>query len=382
MNATSHAAPSTSRLASEQRINAEDAARSQRIRQGILEAGNALRARHPWLEKHQNTIGMTIFWASIAGILGTAWAYYAGVFAWYVAIPLAAFCMSLLHELEHDLIHMMYFRKNKFWNDFMLAGVWLFRPSTISPWVRRRLHIHHHKVSGTESDLEERGITNGEKWGVKRLLMTGDNMLAIYLRPFATYKMTRAFVHAVAKSKEEAHAITRENLLGYFPLGFINYTLWHGFIVYHATLITLGFLGIHPAIPAMMESVMTAVNFYAVVIAAPNALRTFCLHFVSSNMHYYGDVEKGNIVQQCQIWTTPWAIPLHLFCFNFAGTHAFHHFVVRDAFYIRQWLAPSLYPLMRENGVRFNDFGTFKRDNRMHAKSTPAVLTTPQKVTA
>ncbi|MDQ8038046.1 MAG: fatty acid desaturase [Pedobacter sp.] len=382
MNAASNAAPSTSRLASELRINAEDAARSQRIRQGILEAGNALRARHPWLEKHQNAIGMTIFWASIAGILGTAWAYYAGAIAWYVAIPLAAFCMSILHELEHDLIHMMYFRKNKFWNDFMLAGVWLFRPSTISPWVRRRLHIHHHKVSGTETDLEERGITNGEKWGVKRLLMTGDNMLAIYLRPFATYKMTRAFVREVSKTKEEAHSIARENVLGYFPLGVINYALWHGFIVYHATLITLGLFGIHPAIPAVLESVMSVVNFYAVVIAAPNALRTFCLHFVSSNMHYYGDVEKGNIVQQCQIWTTPWAIPLHLFCFNFAGTHAFHHFVVRDAFYIRQWLAPGLYPLMRENGVRFNDFGTFKRANRMHAKPVLRAVPAVQKAAA
>lgn len=393
MNATSHAAPSTSRLASEQRINAEDAARSQRIRQGILEAGNALRARHPWLEKHQNAIGMTIFWTSIAGILGTAWAYYAGMLVWYVAIPLAAFCMSLLHELEHDLIHMMYFRKNKFWNDFMLAGVWLFRPSTISPWVRRRLHIHHHKVSGTESDLEERGITNGEKWGLKRLLMTGDNMLAIYLRPFATYQMTRAFVHEVAKTKAEAHAITRENLLGYFPLGFINYALWHGFIAYYAGLFALGLFGIAPeaiALPvqnalaaaglnvdvmATVQSVMSVVGFYVVIIAAPNALRTFCLHFVSSNMHYYGDVEKGNIVQQCQIWTTPWAIPLHLFCFNFAGTHAFHHFVVRDPFYIRQWLAPGLYPLMRANGIRFNDFGTFKRANRMYAAAT--LQTTP-----
>ena len=358
------------RLPSEGRINPEDAARSHRIRQGILEAGNALRERHPWLEKHQNTIGMTIFWVSIAGILGSAWAYTTGVFAWYVAIPAAAFWMSLLHELEHDLIHMMYFRKNKLWNDFMLGGVWLFRPSTVSPWVRRRLHIHHHKVSGTESDLEERGITNGEKWGLKRLLMTGDNMLAIYLRPFTTYQMTRAFVRAVAKDKAEARAIARENILGYFPLGVINYALWHGFIVYHAAVFAAGLMGIEVVLPAAVDTIVHGVTLYVVAIAAPNALRTFCLHFVSSNMHYYGDVEKGNIVQQCQIWTTPWAIPLHLFCFNFAGTHAFHHFVVRDPFYIRQWLAPGLYPLMRENGIRFNDFGTFKRANRMGVPAT------------
>lgn len=370
------------RLPSEQRINPTDAARIQRIRQGIMDAGNTLRANNPWLEKYQNSIGMAIFWISIAGILGSAWAYYSGIFAWYVAIPVAAFWMSLLHELEHDLIHMMYFRKKRFWNDFMLAGVWLFRPSTISPWVRRRLHLHHHKVSGTETDLEERGITNGEKWGIRRLLMTGDNLLAVYLRPFTTYKMTRAFVRDVAKSKEEAFEIARENVLGYFPLGVINYVLWHGFIVYHATLITLGLFGVYPAIPAALETVMLYVNFYAVVIAAPNALRTFCLHFVSSNMHYYGDVEKGNVVQQCQIWTSPVMLPLHLFCFNFAGTHSFHHFVVRDPFYIRQWLAPGLYPLMRENGIRFNDFGTFLRANRRLDKTEQTVSITEPKLAA
>lgn len=358
--------PRQTRLQSEGRINPVDAARSQRIRQGILEAGNTLRTRHPWLVKHQDAIGMGIFLVSIAGILGNAWAFYEGLIVWWLAIPVTAIWMSLLHELEHDLIHSMYFRKQKFWNDFMMGGVWLFRPSTISPWVRRRLHIHHHKVSGTESDLEERGITNGEKWGLKRLLMTGDNMLAIYLRPFQTSTMLKTFIRAQGDiSRAEKQQIARENTLGYFPLGVIHYALWHGFVVYHTGLFTADAMGYSIALPALVDSVMSVVNFLVVVLCAPNALRTFCLHFVSSNMHYYGDVEKGNIVQQCQVWTTPWAIPLHLFCFNFAGTHAMHHFVVRDPFYIRQWLAPGLYPLLRENGVRFNDFGTFKRANRM-----------------
>lgn len=354
------------RLPSEQRINPQDAERSRRIRQGILDAGDALRARHSWLEQHQNAIGMTLFLASIAAILANTFAYFEGGIAWWVAIPVAAFFMSLLHELEHDLIHSMYFRKQKFWNDFMMAGVWLFRPSTISPWVRRRLHIHHHKVSGTESDIEERGITNGEPWSLKRLLMTGDNMLAIYLRPFQTRKMMKAFIREQGNiSPEEKREIIRENVMGYFPLGVINYAIWHGFIAWHVGTFLLGLAGIEVSVPAAAQSLLAFVNFFAVTISAPNALRTFCLHFVSSNMHYYGDVEKGNIVQQCQVWTTPWAIPLHLFCFNFAGTHAIHHFVVRDPFYVRQWIAPGLYPLLRENGIRFNDFGTFRRANRL-----------------
>lgn len=355
-------------LPREQRINATDAARSQRIRQGILEAGNSLRARHPWLEKHQDAIGMGIFLVSSAAIVATAVAFWLGAIAWYVVIPVAALFMSLLHELEHDLIHSLYFRKNRFWNSFMLAGVWVLRPSTINPFVRRRLHIHHHKSSGTESDLEERGITNGETWGLRRLLMTGDNMLAVFLRPLETRRMVKAFVRAQGDIPEaEKRQIVRENITGYFPLGNINYLVWHSFIVYHASVFLLGLAGVSFTLPAVAEGVLVVVNFLAVTICAPNALRTFCLHFVSSNMHYYGDVEKGNAVQQCQVWTAWWLAPLHLFCFNFGATHAIHHFVVRDPFYIRQWIAPGLYPLMRENGVRFNDFGTFKRANRMQA---------------
>ena len=56
--------------------------------------------------------------------------------------------------------------------------------------------------------------------------------------------------------------------------------------------------------------------------------------------------------------------PLQLFCFNFGSTHAIHHFVVREPFYIRQMTAPAAHAVMREMGVRFNDFGTFRRANR------------------
>jgi len=364
------------RLASEDRINPQDAQRIQRIRSGVLKAGDELRARNPWLVKHQDAIGMSIFLFSCAGIIANSVAWATGHIATWLAIPLAALFMSFLHELEHDLIHSLYFRKNLKVQNFMIGGVWFFRPSTISPWVRRRLHIHHHKRSGTESDLEERGITNGETWGLKRLLMTGDNLLAVYLRPFKTVQMVKAFIKVEAKSPEEARQIRRENLFGYAPLGVINYAFWHGFIAFHVVSFVAGALG-HPIVlNSVGHSVMNVVDFFVVCISAPNALRTFCLHFVSSNMHYYGDVETGNIVQQCQVWTSPWLIPVHLFCFNFAGTHAIHHFVVRDPFYIRQTIAPSVYPLLRENGVRFNDYGTFKRANRF----VPGLFSKPVEV--
>src|SRR3546814_13463832 len=86
--------------------------------------------------------------------------------------------------------------------------------------------------------------------------------------------------------------------------------------------------------------------------------------FVSSNMHYYGDVESGNIVQQCQVLNPWWLWPAQLFCFNFGATHAIHHFVVSQPFYVRQLTARAAHQVMRDNGVRFNDVGALRRANR------------------
>lgn len=118
--------------------------------------------------------------------------------------------------------------------------------------------------------------------------------------------------------------------------------------------------------PSLLLDQMPWLTTLAVVLFAPNALRTFCLHFISSNMHYYGDNKQGVIVEQCQVLNVWWLIPLQLFCFNFGNTHAIHHFVVRDPFYVRQMTAKRALPVLKENGVRFNDIGSFRRANRMH----------------
>jgi hypothetical protein len=75
-------------------------------------------------------------------------------------------------------------------------------------------------------------------------------------------------------------------------------------------------------------------------------------------------VEHDNVMQQCQVLNAWWMTPFHLFCFNFGSTHAIHHFVVKEPFYIRQMTAPVAHKVMRDMGVRFNDAGTFKRANR------------------
>lgn len=343
----------------------EDEQRSQRIRKAILEAGNQLRDKHPWLVTKQDQIGLGILITAVTGIVYNITQYSRGKMPWYVAVPLSAFWMSILHELEHDLIHQMYYRKNKSMNNLMLAAVYAFRPSTINPWVRRDIHLHHHKSSGTKSDLEERGINNGDRWGLKRLIMTGDNMLSIYLRPALMSKTHHEFIKAQKNlTTTEKLKLRARVTLGYMPFGHLHYALWHGFLIMNIAKLVLKAVGLAQPKNALWTWADRGLKFYAVTLAAPNFLRTLSLHFTSSNMHYYGDVEEGNIVQQCQIWTDWRMKPLQAFCFNFAGTHAIHHFVVRDPFYIRQAIAEDCYPVMKENGVRFNDFGTFKRANR------------------
>ncbi len=337
-----------------------DSEKSDHIRQVVMQAGQDLRQRYPFLQ-HQDAIGATILLLSLTGMIATGALYYADVLPWWLCIPVAALFASFTHELEHDLIHWMYFRKNPLLHNLMMWGVWLARPSTISPWARRRLHFNHHKHSGTKHDLEERGITNGEKWGVRRLLMTGDLLLAIYLRPIAMAKAMHHFmsVQKVANPAER-RAILREQLMSYWPLTAVHYTLWHSFLIYHG----LQLAGVSIPWPSFVAPTMQVVDFLAVVIMAPNALRTFCLHFISSNMHYYGDIDSNSVLQECQVLNSMWFLPFNLFCFNFGSTHAIHHFVVKEPFYIRHMTTRPAHKVMREMGVRFNDFGTFKRANR------------------
>ena len=257
----------------------------------------------------------------------------------------------------------------------MLALGWVARASTVNPFVRRKLHLHHHKFSGTESDLEERGITNGVPWGIKRLVMLGDNMMAVYLRPTEMLRATKAYIKSQKPATAaEARAMGKEQLHAYFPLGTVYYALFHTWVVTHVVLLIASALSFSITLPTWYAGFLNGLNVFAVVYMLPSLLRTFCLHFISSNMHYYGDVEARNVMQQCQVLNPWWLMPMQLFCFNFGSTHAIHHFAVKEPFYIRQWNAKIAHKVMREMGVRFNDIGTFKRANSFKQVTNPAVL--------
>ncbi|WP_415753959.1 fatty acid desaturase [Pseudomonas leptonychotis] len=342
-----------------------DQQRSAYIREQVLAHGVELRQRFPIL-KHQDALGAGILLFALAGMIGSAALYIGGYLAWWACLLLNAFFASLTHELEHDLIHSMYFRKRRVPHNLMMVLVWMARPSTINPWVRRHLHLNHHKVSGTEQDLEERAITNGEPWGIARLLMVGDNMMSSFIR----------FLRA--KTNKHRWTIVSRTLKVYAPLGLLNWGTWYVFLGFHAINAVSALLGASVAWSATTLQVMAVVNIAVVVLVGPNVLRTFCLHFVSSNMHYYGDVEPGNVIQQTQVLNPWWLWPLQAFCFNFGSSHAIHHFAVKEPFYIRQLSVPFAHKVMRENGVRFNDFGTFSRANRWTRATKQATDAQPQ----
>ena len=336
-----------------------DAEKTAHIKKVVLAAGEDLRERHPWLRR-QNAIGASILAGSLLGMLACGWLYYIGTLPAWACIPLVALFASFTHELEHDLIHLMYFRKNKVAHNLMLALAWLARPSTINPWIRRHMHLHHHKHSGTESDLEERAITNGEEWGIRRFVMTGDGFLSILLR-----------LHRAPSAKLRLRMAVR-GLIAYFPLGWFHWGLWWFFLSVHAVNGAAARAGIEPGWSAGTLAFVDFTNFMVVVLIGPNVLRSFCLHFVSSNMHYFGDIEDGNVMQQTQVFNPWWLAPFQLFCFNFGSTHAIHHFVVKEPFYVRQATAGTAHKVMREMGVRFNDFGTFRRANRFRERAQNA----------
>lgn len=338
-----------------------DAEKTARIKTVVYAAGESLRQRHPWLRR-QDAIGAGIMAFALAGMGLSGWLYYRGDLAWWLCLLLSAFFASLIHELEHDLIHLMYFRKRPIPHHLMMALCWLSRPGTINPWIRRKLHFQHHKYSGSHRDLEERGITNGQPWGFKRFLMLGDWLLALWLRVPQMPNTKRKLLLALVAP------------LGYFPLAWIHLAIWYCFLGFHGANLYAALSGSEIAWSATTLARMPWIDLATVVWVGPNQLRMFCLHFVSSNMHYYGDVEADNVIQQTQVLNPWWLLPFQLFCFNFGSTHAIHHFVVKEPFYVRQWTARQAHAVMREMGVRFNDTGSFARANRWQrgAVVTPA----------
>ncbi len=342
-----------------------DDQRTKIIRREVQLASKEIRAKYPFLQ-HQNAIGFFIFSFSIAMIVLSAVLYLQGTIGVIAVVLSVAFWTSLLHELEHDLIHYMYFKKNKFMHNLMMLGVWVFRPMTINPWFRRDLHFHHHRTSGTKTDIEERGVTNGETWGFRRFITTADILLGGVLRGNIIRKDIIEAVKNGELPKEQALVFKKVKMYGMMPFTLALYFVWYFFLAHYALHFISNIFDVGYQSPAIIEAQFKWINPLVAILIFPNLFRMFSLHFVTSNMHYYGDVELGNVMQQTQVLNKWYFLPFQLFCFNFGSTHAIHHFVVNETFYVRQMTASKAHKVMQEQGVRFNDVASFLRANRFY----------------
>ena len=343
---------------------------SRIIRRELVRLSDEALERHPVLQR-QNLIGGTVLFGSVAAIVGGALGYAYGVFPAWAVILSAAFFMSLLHDIEHDLLHRLYFQNRRWLYNTAMMLVWILRPSTINPWVRREWHMHHHRASGTPSDIEERGLLNGERWGVRRAVMSLEPLLAIILRPLTIRRMLLDYA-AVQKPSERARSV-RRNFFAHVPIGHLHAVAMYWFLGLHAMLGWHALTGEPLTLSPVNAAALPVLDFLGVTLLLPNAFRTFCLYFVSSNLHYYGDIDPKNIVQQAQIWDAWWTLPLQAFCCYFGGTHFIHHFAVQYPFYMRLVIAGDAHRVMRAHGVRFNDFANMGRANRWYAQGAAPV---------
>ena len=146
-----------------------------------------------------------------------------------------------------------------------------------------------------------------------------------------------------------------------FPFPVVCAICWYSFLLFYIVEGATNFIGISLMWSDQTLQLTNILDKVVVLVIAPSLLRSFCLNFISSNMHYYGGVDS--LMRQTQVLNAWYFWPLQLFCFNFGSTHGVHHFVVGEPFYVRQLTVSAAHEVMRAKGIRFNDLGTFKRRN-------------------
>ncbi|ALU44577.1 fatty acid desaturase [Pseudoalteromonas rubra] len=302
----------------------------------------SLRARYPILEK-QNGIALVILLLSLCAFTGVAALYYFAAIPAWLCILLVAFITSITHELEHDLIHKLYFSKRPLIHNFMMLVVWLMRPNTVNPWYRKKIHLHHHKVSGTSQDLEERLVGNGIKSPFLRAVIIIDGLLGLLISSKRFSREIRDFRFFQVFNAG-------------FPIATAYFAILYGVIAFHV----LQFF--HPfELSKWGVELLAVAEFLMVVLIVPNIIRSTSLNLITSSMHYYGGV--SNVLEQTHVITSRWFLPFQLFCFDFGRTHTIHHFVPNQPFYIRQLISKKIRPVMAQHGVRFDDLHSLKHAN-------------------
>ncbi len=322
-----------------------DHQRLRAITLAIKEADRALRRRFPLL-KHQDAIGLGFFVMCAAVVVGCSVLFVQGVIPWWACLAINALSMSILREIEHDLIHNIYFRSRPWVQNLLMLAVWPFLGNLPHPWYRGRMHLLHHRTSGHVEDFEERLIGNGMKFG-----------------PLKLCAMLEPGVASLLRQKEFAEIPFyngRELFRAFLPVTLFHLFAWYGWLLANAVAGAAYVSG--ATLPGWLAGVLAVLNTIAVIHVLPNQLRQVCLQILSSCMHYFGDVE--NRLQETQVLNAWWLLPLNLFSFNVGSTHSIHHFVVSQPFYLRQLVAGTAHAAFHEYGVRFNDAASVLRGNR------------------
>ncbi len=311
---------------------------SRRIRAAIKDADRRLVARHPWLAD-DDRLAMGFFVLAWAGMAAAAGAWVLGLAGAWVVVPAIALCLSVLHELEHDLIHDLYLGGRPGRRRAVLAAIWLAKAS-LNPWSRGRIHRWHHIASGQPDDIEERLIGLGLPWGPRRVLLT--------LVPAGSLVVVPAIRRAVRARKAAGGRIPDLRQ----PRAFALVRAVDGLFLLLPFLAVGGLaLGAAWALPL------------AVLWVLPNTLRHASIVIMSSSSHYTG-IDRADLVQQNQVLDHPVFWPLQLFCWNFGATHVLHHFHVQQPFWRRTLVFGELRRVLVDNGVPANDLGSFARANR------------------
>ena len=286
--------------------------------------------------------------------------YLQGLLAWWAAIPLMALPLSILHELEHDLIHDLYFRKSPLLQNAMFLVIWISKLS-ISPWYRRAIHLRHHQESGQTTDIEERLIGIGLPFGVLRMLVS--------LHPMAGLFLFRRIQRDVPEFQPWKLSLLSA------PAYLLFFAIWEGFFGY--VRVRSGWTFAWDPAHLLPAAGWPIARDLAVLWALPNVLRQTSLVLMSSYSHYYEDIPERDVFYQNQILSGWPVFPLQLFCFNFGATHIIHHYVVNQPFYLRQLVSRAALAEMQRQGTRVNDFGTVLRNNRWNESSGISSLPNP-----
>eukprot|EP00992_Anisonema_acinus_P001068 TRINITY_DN10370_c0_g1_i4.p1 TRINITY_DN10370_c0_g1~~TRINITY_DN10370_c0_g1_i4.p1 ORF type:complete len:344 (-),score=39.98 TRINITY_DN10370_c0_g1_i4:150-1181(-) len=318
----------------------EDQTVVNQIRDAIRNEDKRLRSKHHWLA-HQDAIGVAVLAMVMLSVTLVTTAWHFSLLSGMTAIVLNAVILSLVHEVEHDLIHDLYFPNHPVVQNLMFGFIWVLKMHVL-PWWRKKYHLIHHQESGLIGDVEERIVGLGTVWWNP-------------IRWISVLTPLFGLVAAIpiARDVKDFKVFSPLNMAN-FPSIFIGHSC-----MFAQAMIYFGWWPQHHNI---VLPYYTAICVFNMSLNFPNVLRQGCLTFVTTYCHYYGDI-PADVFYQTQVLDHPVFWPFQVFCFNFGATHLLHHFVTKQPFYLRQMVAWRVLPIVKKTGVRVNDLGNQWRSN-------------------